>query len=72
MCVCVGGGGDKLHDYDSRPKSVCLCKTEDFSQLRKKKRKKKNIQKKEEQKNLIMCCIKSLWPLQQQLLIKFS
>ena len=49
LCVCVGVGvcvwrGYKLHDYDSRPKTVCLCKTEDFLQLRKKR--KKNMSKK--------------------------
>ena len=46
MCVCGGGGGgDKLHDYDSRPKSVCLCKRRTFRSYTKKKKKKKMFKK---------------------------
>ena len=48
LCVCVWSRY-KLHDYDLRPKSVCLCKTEDFLQLRKKKEKKMSKKRRTEE-----------------------
>ena len=73
VCMCVKGKGYKLHDYDLRQKNPYICvKQRTFCSYV------KIFQKcffflfffflKKEQKNLIMCCIKSLWSLEQQLM----